>query len=609
MPLLYLLPRLAPNSKVQLVQACLRFLTVVVAIGCVETSQADVVLSMEDFEGEEVGYLLQTSANSPSTNIDYMLQGTFQADNTWILRNTPSVNGPAEGSDPSGKHIFTRSTSGNFTLIDPLPLSSGGFHRLTIEFAVNIRYSPDPDALFVEYSETNGADRDWQEILVLGSTANQSGTAFEEDRWYAGQSVSIESKDYNFTDSANIRFRSGGFGKPYPNAVGRYRRYCKRAGTEWFSGFVRTVPSREFHALVAVSAFVGVCLFLGAGEMMRSTLPLLILCLLSFGFAESAFAGAVVYDGIAGRFNQDRWRDSSNWNSGAGPVPSGTTDVVIAAGESVSAQSDTVNNDLIPFYDGDLTLEAGSWLEVALHATAQDQDFLLGTGDVFLNSDSRLTLRTPTTTTSSENLVLLGDARVDMGISTSGSHKTRTWTGQISGSGKLGIGTAAQTINLDATNTFDGGLFIGDGVGFGDDLATFNRSALVARAPFALGMGDVNIGDGIGLRIESENAMNPNATLALSGVANNSRLETNPKLRLDHDLLIRNLTIEGVSIGPGTYDSASGLVDSGGFDLIVGTGSLQVVPEPGAGLFLGLITLLVGFQGWWKARCSTCSTQ
>jgi hypothetical protein len=76
---------------------------------------------------------------------------------------------------------------------------------------VNIRYSTDATALFLDYSQSNGAVNDWQTVLTLGSTANGSGTKHEEDRWYAGQSVTLDPMTYNFTDNANIRWRSGGF--------------------------------------------------------------------------------------------------------------------------------------------------------------------------------------------------------------------------------------------------------------------------------------------------------------------------------------------------------------------------------------------------------------
>ena len=215
--------------------------------------------------------------------------------------------------------------------------------------------------------------------------------------------------------------------------------------------------------------------------------------------------------------------------------------------------------------------------------------------NVFLNSDSRITLRTHFPTSNSENLVLQGDAQVDMGISSGGAHRSRTWTGEISGTGKLGIGTSAdQTINLDATNdTFSGGLYIGDndGAGFGGNLASLGNSRLVARAPFALGIGDVFVGDGVSLRIQSENAMNPNATLTVA---------TN--IRLDFDLVVRNATLDGTPLAPGIYNSASGLVDSGGTNLITGTGNLRVVPEPGASMFLGMCTLLFGLKRWLRVR-------
>ena len=135
------------------------------------------------------------------------------------------MNGAGAGSDPTGQHLLTRSSTGTMVLrtagagpIAPLALASGAYIGLRIDFAVNIRYSTDATALFLDYS-ANGLFTDTQTVLTLGSIANTGGAApaladllsYEEDRWYAGQSVTLDPGTYSFTDTANIRWRSGGF--------------------------------------------------------------------------------------------------------------------------------------------------------------------------------------------------------------------------------------------------------------------------------------------------------------------------------------------------------------------------------------------------------------
>lgn len=287
--------------------------------------------------------------------------------------------------------------------------------------------------------------------------------------------------------------------------------------------------------------------------------------------------GQEVDDGANGRFNRDTWNDPANWNTGNGPVPTGATDVVIASGLRPS-----INNGGTPAFDGDLTLEANAILELGINSTADELDNVLGTGDIFLNSGSRLILRTPVGNTESrENIVLLGNAELAIGTSTSSHGRNRIWTGVISGDHALGIRTTnRQTLFLDASNTFTGGLYIGDndGVGFGDNLSENNRAALVARAASALGTGLVRIGNGINLRIEADDVMGPNQDLILDGISSDQ--QGSRKLWLQNDLTVGTATVNGTPLAAGTYDQGSGLTttNSNGdtVDLIGGAGSLIV---------------------------------
>jgi hypothetical protein len=182
----------------------------VIALTAASALAGDTILSSENFEGEAATYYLQTSANSPSVNVDYMLPDAFQHNNSWINGHIASVNGPAEGTDPTGQHILTRSSTGNFILSDPLPLITGGYTNMTISFAVNVRFVDAVNALYIDYS-ANGLFSDSQNLLTLTSTTNLSGVAYEQNRWYADQNITLDPGTYSFTDTAKIRVRSGGW--------------------------------------------------------------------------------------------------------------------------------------------------------------------------------------------------------------------------------------------------------------------------------------------------------------------------------------------------------------------------------------------------------------
>ena len=92
-------------------------------------------------------------------------------------------------------------------LRDPLPLASGGYDSVEISYAFMTRRSTQDPTL--EYS-ASGDFSDRQVLNHFVPTANGSGTPYEVDRWYSGQTVLLDSATYTFTDTAKIRWRSGG---------------------------------------------------------------------------------------------------------------------------------------------------------------------------------------------------------------------------------------------------------------------------------------------------------------------------------------------------------------------------------------------------------------
>jgi len=92
----------------------------------------------------------------------------------------------------------------SYTLRDPLPLASGGYTSVEISYAIHINQVG--INLQLQYSASGDFD-DTQAVKTHTGTVNGSGTPYEEDRWYAGQTATLDPGTYAFTDTAKIRWR------------------------------------------------------------------------------------------------------------------------------------------------------------------------------------------------------------------------------------------------------------------------------------------------------------------------------------------------------------------------------------------------------------------
>ncbi len=294
----------------------------------------------------------------------------------------------------------------------------------------------------------------------------------------------------------------------------------------------------------------------------------------TWSFTTAAPGAVAIYTGPAGGWNNDRWNTASNWNEGAGPVPSGNVDVIVETGRHVSV-SQQYSGVETPAYDGTLTLEAGSTLQISANSTEADHR-ALGTGVVTMHAGSTFAYRYATNRTFDNLWHLAGNARLKMGESTSNHHRTWTFTGAISGAVLTMEGTNNQTHNLNAANSVTG--FIAQG-----ENGTGRNHKVVANAAGALGTGDVTINANTTLGINHASAMGPTQTLYLNGVrSGQTGGGYTSKLRLFTDLEVAEFRLDGVQQAPGEYTSESGLVDSGGNPLINGSGTLTVLGLPPA---------------------------
>jgi len=276
---------------------------------------------------------------------------------------------------------------------------------------------------------------------------------------------------------------------------------------------------------------------------------------------------ATIFNGANSNGTANGWNDALNWTAG---IPTGTMDVTIESGKDARA------NAAVGAYTGSLTLESNARLQ--LDATSATLN-ALGTGTITMNTGSIIA----TGSVGSVNygaIVLNGDATIQGGYSTQGHHTQRNLTAAISGPGSLTfIGTNNNTVNIGASNTFDG--FETEAhTGFGA-----GKYQIQANVAGSLGVGDVTIGNLASLEINHIDALSASAVLALND--GNGKLST--KLVLDYDgtKVVSGFFIDGVDQGVGVFDSTSHA------GAISGSGKIEVVPEPASLALLAMGGLLI----------------
>mgnify|MGYP001816938916 CR=1 FL=1 len=168
-------------------------------------------LDAEDFEGEPVG-ILSTTAN----NTDYVLTST-SGDKAEVAGHLASTGSPGAGIDPTGQHGLVRGDANkHMTLTTAMSLVTDNVVSLEISLAVYFNNTGNSNRFNLLYSAL-GDFSDQVSIQVFNPTGVfvPANYEYEEDRWYAGQSVTINSTDagITFTDTAKIRWAKIGTGQ------------------------------------------------------------------------------------------------------------------------------------------------------------------------------------------------------------------------------------------------------------------------------------------------------------------------------------------------------------------------------------------------------------
>ena len=328
----------------------------------------------------------------------------------------------------------------------------------------------------------------------------------------------------------------------------------------------------------------------------RTSLVVAIVATLATVFAGTSHATTISGNLAGPNGSHDTWNNPANWDAG---IPSGAVNAVVDTGVAAEAW-----NTATPMYSGSLTLMQNSSLQMGWTTNFPESFNAIGGGPVIMHEGSQIRLRLPFHLYLPE-IQLMGDASILLSPSTSAHHRTREFEFEISGPGALTvIGNNNNTAVLKAASTFEGG-FIADA----DD--SWRVQAVVDGA---FGTGDVTFngrsnGDparGASLVIMSTDTIDDYATLFLNG-GRDHRLAS--KLILNADETIGAFFLDGVNLGVGTFNAASGLLTSNGDALISGNGTLTVtgitqrpggaVPEPATAALalLGSIGLMARRRG------------
>jgi hypothetical protein len=157
------------------------------------TANADDILSSEDWEA--------ATTFDDYANTDYDAVG---AASTHIYIDMDGLN---ENTSQVG--VLRGNTAKTWVLRDPLPLDSGGYTSVDITFAVAFTGYSDTTAMQLEYSAL-GDFSDMQVVQVFSSAGEGSPYSYNQNTWYAGQTVTLAPDTYTFTDTAKITWRMGG---------------------------------------------------------------------------------------------------------------------------------------------------------------------------------------------------------------------------------------------------------------------------------------------------------------------------------------------------------------------------------------------------------------
>lgn len=273
--------------------------------------------------------------------------------------------------------------------------------------------------------------------------------------------------------------------------------------------------------------------------------------------AAGGLAGTTTFNGAGGTGNVNNWTTAARWNTGV--VPSGAVNVTLAP---TGTQGVTANDDLVPTYSGNLTINPGVVLQIGWTTAFPLAYNALGTPGsttIFMGAGSQIRTRNAGSGTFSD-IVLVGDANVSLGESTqTGMAATfRSITGPYAFSLYThGIGGAAGSANFTAANSFTT-----------LNLSGSSSAPLTASAANSIGTATVNMSSGVKMILNATGAMADSANIIR---INNGTLEQGTGAGVTAALSLPTRPIELNGAGGATINNAN-TASSSAYTLSIGGG-------------------------------------
>jgi len=273
--------------------------------------------------------------------------------------------------------------------------------------------------------------------------------------------------------------------------------------------------------------------------------------------AAGGLGGDATFNGAGGTGNVNNWTTAARWSTGV--VPSGAVNVTLAP---TGTQGVTANDDLVPTYSGNLTINPGVVLQLGwttAYPTATNALGTPGSTTIFMGAGSQIKSRNAGTATF-PGIVLLGDANVSLGDSTqTGTAATfNSITGPYAFSLYThGIGGAAGSANFTMANSFTT-----------LNLSGSSSAPLTASAANSIGTATVNMSSGVKMIINATGAMADSANPIR---INNGTLEQGTGAGVTAALSLSTRSIELNGSGGATINNAN-TASSSAYTLSIGGG-------------------------------------